>query len=165
MVHCSFPSSFLEPIYLTGIAIRHRAISVIFVQPFLIGSNYWRNRVLKVAKDFKNQAYFAVASKAEQRAALEEVGLGSATGDVLVAARGEKEEKFPMSGKFRLVFLSSYIHLVSLLWGFVNTSMYSLVVCTGLYHDLCVEARLPSFAVAMHWCCVLCSLYDYLPLL
>uniref|UniRef100_A0A183D830 Glutaminyl-peptide cyclotransferase n=1 Tax=Gongylonema pulchrum TaxID=637853 RepID=A0A183D830_9BILA len=27
------------------------------------GSNYWRNRVLKVAKDFKRKAYFAISDR------------------------------------------------------------------------------------------------------
>lgn len=29
------------------------------------GTNYWRNRVLKVASDYKRKAYFAVCSKDE----------------------------------------------------------------------------------------------------
>lgn len=87
---------------------RHRSVLCSVMIPcifshghLLSGSNYWRNRVLKVAKEFKNKIYFAVASKSQQGRALDEMGLASSTADVVVAARGTKEEKFPMEGKFR----------------------------------------------------------------
>lgn len=35
------------------------------ILPSSLGSNYWRNRVLKVAGDYKRKAYFAVSNKEE----------------------------------------------------------------------------------------------------
>ena len=83
----------------------------------LVGTNYWRNRVLKVAKEFKNKAFFAVANKGEQSRVLEEMGLSGSSSDVVVAARGTNEEKFPMEGKFRYAI---YITIFVFFLGFVG---------------------------------------------
>ncbi|VDM44009.1 unnamed protein product [Toxocara canis] len=73
------------------------------------GSNYWRNRVLKVAQDFKRKAHFAVSSKEEFSQEIEEFGLGDRkdSDKPLVAAR-TKDGKFPMNKEFRYSILSFF---------------------------------------------------------
>ncbi|VDD91578.1 unnamed protein product [Enterobius vermicularis] len=66
------------------------------------GTNYWRNRVLKVASDYKRKAYFAVCSKDEFSQEVEEYGLGDRKeSDKPLVAAQTKEGKFPMNKEFR----------------------------------------------------------------
>uniref|UniRef100_A0A8C5RTS5 Protein disulfide-isomerase n=1 Tax=Laticauda laticaudata TaxID=8630 RepID=A0A8C5RTS5_LATLA len=68
------------------------------------GSNYWRNRVMKVARSFLDAGHklnFAVASRKTFGHELTEFGLDGSTSDVpLVAIRTAKGEKFAMQEEF-----------------------------------------------------------------
>ncbi|XP_066490974.1 protein disulfide-isomerase A3 [Tiliqua scincoides] len=82
------------------------------------GSNYWRNRVMKVAQSFLNAGHklnFAVASRKTFGHELSEFGLDSTAGDVPVVAirtvKGEKyvmQEEFSRDGKALERFLQDY---------------------------------------------------------
>ncbi|CAG9855022.1 unnamed protein product [Phyllotreta striolata] len=59
------------------------------------GTNYWRNRILKVAKEFVGKANFAVSSTDEFQHELNEYGLDYVKGDKpVVSARDAKNQKF-----------------------------------------------------------------------
>lgn len=68
------------------------------------GSNYWRNRVMKVAKSFLDQGKklnFAVANKGEFRSDVSEFGLDDRSSDLpLVAIRTSKGDKYVMTEEF-----------------------------------------------------------------
>nr|XP_033775897.1 protein disulfide-isomerase A3 [Geotrypetes seraphini] len=68
------------------------------------GSNYWRNRVMKVAKSFLDagkKLTFAVASHKTFGNELSDYGLDGSTGEVpVVAIRNAKGEKFVMQEEF-----------------------------------------------------------------
>uniref|UniRef100_A0A665X5L3 Protein disulfide-isomerase n=1 Tax=Echeneis naucrates TaxID=173247 RepID=A0A665X5L3_ECHNA len=82
------------------------------------GSNYWRNRVMKVAKDFLDQGKklnFAVANKNMFSHDVSEFGLDGSSGELpVVAIRTAKGDKYVMSeefsrdGKALQNFLQSY---------------------------------------------------------
>ncbi|XP_023653541.1 protein disulfide-isomerase A3-like [Paramormyrops kingsleyae] len=82
------------------------------------GSNYWRNRVMKVAKSFLDQGKklnFAVANKNSFSHDLSELGLDSSTGEVPVVGirttKGDKyvmQEEFSRDGKALERFLQDY---------------------------------------------------------
>jgi len=82
------------------------------------GSNYWRNRVMKVAKGFLDQGKkltFAVANKNSFSADLAEIGLDASTGEVPVVrvrtANGNSfvmTEEFSRDGKALERFLQDY---------------------------------------------------------
>jgi len=63
------------------------------------GTNYWRNRVLKVAKDF-DSFNFAVSDKDDFQHELSEFGLDYVAGDKPVVTAREKGLKYKMSGDF-----------------------------------------------------------------
>uniref|UniRef100_A0A7N6BDP2 Protein disulfide-isomerase n=1 Tax=Anabas testudineus TaxID=64144 RepID=A0A7N6BDP2_ANATE len=68
------------------------------------GSNYWRNRVMKVAKSFLDQGKklnFAVASKNTFSHDVSEFGLDGSSGEVpIVAIRTAKGDKYVMTEEF-----------------------------------------------------------------
>nr|XP_020481006.1 protein disulfide-isomerase A3 [Monopterus albus] len=68
------------------------------------GSNYWRNRVMKVAKSFLDQGKklsFAVANRNAFSHDLSEFGLDSSSGDLpVVAIRTAKGDKYVMTEEF-----------------------------------------------------------------
>ncbi|XP_068579153.1 protein disulfide-isomerase A3 [Cebidichthys violaceus] len=68
------------------------------------GSNYWRNRVMKVAKGFLDQGKklnFAVASKSAFGQDVSEFGMDGSSGELpLVAIRTGKGDKYVMSEEF-----------------------------------------------------------------
>uniref|UniRef100_A0A8C6J3L7 Protein disulfide-isomerase n=1 Tax=Melopsittacus undulatus TaxID=13146 RepID=A0A8C6J3L7_MELUD len=82
------------------------------------GSNYWRNRVMMIAKKFLDAGHklsFAVASRKTFSHELSEFGLDSSTGDAPVVAirtaKGEKyvmQEEFSRDGKALERFLQDY---------------------------------------------------------
>ncbi|KAK6476905.1 protein disulfide-isomerase A3-like [Huso huso] len=82
------------------------------------GSNYWRNRVMKVAKTFVDQGKklnFAVANKNAFGQDLAEFGLETSTGELPVVgiktAKGDKyamQEEFSRDGKALEQFLQDY---------------------------------------------------------
>jgi len=63
------------------------------------GTNYWRNRVLKIAKDFSGYN-FAVASKNDFQHELTEFGLDFVAGDKPVITAREKGLKYKMAAEF-----------------------------------------------------------------
>ncbi|KAJ8247491.1 hypothetical protein GJAV_G00247020 [Gymnothorax javanicus] len=82
------------------------------------GSNYWRNRVMKVAKGFLDQGKdlaFAVANKNSFSHEVSEFGLDASSGELPVVAirtaKGDKyvmQEEFTRDGKALERFLQSY---------------------------------------------------------
>ncbi|XP_063715740.1 protein disulfide-isomerase A3-like [Symsagittifera roscoffensis] len=60
------------------------------------GTNYYRNRVMKVAKKFEGKLTFAVASKEDFSGELGEMGIESSSEDVNVVIWSEKGQKFRM---------------------------------------------------------------------
>jgi len=66
------------------------------------GTNYWRNRVLKVAQDYKNKITFAVSNKNDFSHEIDEHGLGEkkSSEKPLAAAMGKSGEKYFMADEF-----------------------------------------------------------------
>ena len=68
------------------------------------GTNYWRNRVMKVAKKLKEagkKIYFAIANKDEFGHELAEYGLEARDDKPVVTARDQSEQKFVMQTEFK----------------------------------------------------------------
>ncbi|KAI1293631.1 Protein disulfide-isomerase A3 [Halotydeus destructor] len=75
------------------------------------GTNYWRNRVLKVAKNFEN-IHFAIADADAFAGELEEYGLKPSTGKdatPVVGARGKDGKKYIMKEKFSVEAFESFV--------------------------------------------------------
>lgn len=72
----------------------------------ILGTNYWRNRVLKVAQDYKDKIAFAVSNKNDFSHELDEYGLAEkkSSDKPVVAGMGKDGEKYPMTEEFRLIF-------------------------------------------------------------
>lgn len=65
------------------------------------GTNYWRNRILKVAKQYKDKFNFAIASKDDFQHELNEYGVDYVKGDKpIILARDEKNRKFVLKEEF-----------------------------------------------------------------
>uniref|UniRef100_A0A1I7Z114 Protein disulfide-isomerase n=1 Tax=Steinernema glaseri TaxID=37863 RepID=A0A1I7Z114_9BILA len=74
------------------------------------GSNYWRNRVLKVAQDYKRKVYFAVSSKEEFSQEIEQFGLADRKdSDKPIVAALTKDGKFPMDAAFSIPNLKQFV--------------------------------------------------------
>jgi protein disulfide isomerase family A protein 3 len=74
------------------------------------GSNYWRNRVLKVAQDFKRKVYFAVSNKDEFTSEIEQFGLSDRKeSDKPLVACFSKDGKFPMNKEFSIDNLKQFV--------------------------------------------------------
>uniref|UniRef100_A0A2P2HY11 Protein disulfide-isomerase n=1 Tax=Hirondellea gigas TaxID=1518452 RepID=A0A2P2HY11_9CRUS len=74
------------------------------------GTNYWRNRVLKVAQNFKNDFSFAVANNNDFAHEIEEFGLTYVSGDKpVVCARDAQGMKFIMQGEFSMDTFESFL--------------------------------------------------------
>ncbi|CAB3256310.1 unnamed protein product [Arctia plantaginis] len=72
------------------------------------GTNYWRNRVLKVAKE-QSEVNFAVSDKDDFTHELNEYGIDYAKGDKpVVAGRDAEDNKFVMSTEFSIENLSTF---------------------------------------------------------
>ena len=68
------------------------------------GTNYWRNRVMKVAKKLKEdgkKVFFAVSNKEEFAREMQEYGLNLDGDSPKVAIMDSKNQKFAMSDDFR----------------------------------------------------------------
>lgn len=73
------------------------------------GTNYWRNRVMKVAQKFAEQKVsFCVANAKDFSYELEEFGMKPSEG-VLVGARNAKDQKISMSGDFSMDVLETFV--------------------------------------------------------
>ncbi|KAL3289630.1 hypothetical protein HHI36_023040 [Cryptolaemus montrouzieri] len=74
------------------------------------GTNYWRNRVLKVAKQFQGKINFAISSKDELTQELNEYGVDFVQEDKpRVFARDEKNQKFVMQDAFSVEALEVFV--------------------------------------------------------
>ncbi|XP_012277222.1 protein disulfide-isomerase A3 [Orussus abietinus] len=73
------------------------------------GTNYWRNRIIKIAKDF-SQFNFAVASKDDFQHELNEFGITFTTGDKpIVLARDSKNQKFSLKEQFSVENFEAFL--------------------------------------------------------
>ncbi|XP_077298657.1 protein disulfide-isomerase A3-like [Arctopsyche grandis] len=65
------------------------------------GTNYWRNRILKVAKEYSDEFTFAISSKDDFTHELNEFGLDYVKGDKpVVCAYNDVDQKFIMEKEF-----------------------------------------------------------------
>ena len=71
------------------------------------GTNYWRNRVLKIAKDFTGYN-FAVSSKNYFQHELQEFGMDFMAGDKPVMTAREKGLKYKMEAEFDMDNLKQF---------------------------------------------------------
>ena len=72
------------------------------------GTNYWRNRVLKIAKDFTGYN-FAVSSKNDFQHELQEFGMDFVAGDKPVVTAREKGLKYKMEAEFDMDNLKQFV--------------------------------------------------------
>ena len=74
------------------------------------GTNYWRNRVLKVAQEFKRKIHFAVSDRESFGQEVDEFGLGEKKDSKapLVAAHGANGMKYPMTSDFSVENLKKF---------------------------------------------------------
>lgn len=73
------------------------------------GSNYWRNRILKVAKNFP-KLNFAISAKDDFQHELNEFGVDFADGKKpIVLARNEKNQKFSMKEDFSMETFEKFL--------------------------------------------------------
>ncbi|KHJ94193.1 protein disulfide-isomerase domain protein [Oesophagostomum dentatum] len=74
------------------------------------GSNYWRNRVLKVAQDYKRKVHFAVSNKEEFSSEVDQNGLAERKdSDKPIVAAITDEGKFPMNNEFSVDNLKAFV--------------------------------------------------------
>lgn len=74
------------------------------------GSNYWRNRVLKVAKNFADSFTFAISAKDDFQHELNEYGYDYVKGDKpVVFARDAKHQKYVMKDEFSVEALEQFV--------------------------------------------------------
>ncbi|XP_062595206.1 protein disulfide-isomerase A3-like [Saccostrea cucullata] len=77
------------------------------------GTNYWRNRVMKVGKKLKDEGkkvYFAVSNHKDFSYELGEFGMGDVSGDKpVVAARDESDKKYVMTEEFSMDNLEKFV--------------------------------------------------------
>jgi len=66
------------------------------------GTNYWRNRILKIAQDYKRKLHFAISNKDDYSHEIEEFGLADKKEkkEPIIAAHGALGEKFPMKDDY-----------------------------------------------------------------
>lgn len=64
------------------------------------GTNYWRNRVLKVAKEWEGKVSFAISAKDEFQHELNEYGYDYVGDKPLILARDARNQKFIMKDEF-----------------------------------------------------------------
>lgn len=94
------------------VGLRTRDSSADFKNPFVVayysvdytknpkGTNYWRNRVLKVAKEYTGPYVFAISSKDDFQHELNEYGLDYTGDKPVVLARDAQNQKFKLDGEF-----------------------------------------------------------------
>lgn len=74
------------------------------------GTNYWRNRILKVAQNYADSFTFAISSKDDFQHELNEFGIDYVPGDKpKVAARNAKEQKFIMKDEFSMETFEQFL--------------------------------------------------------
>ncbi|CAD7083694.1 unnamed protein product [Hermetia illucens] len=73
------------------------------------GTNYWRNRVLKVAKEFAGQINFAISVKDDFQHEINEYGYDYTGEKPLILARDAKNQKFIMKDEFSVESLQNFV--------------------------------------------------------
>ncbi|XP_042904758.1 protein disulfide-isomerase A3 [Parasteatoda tepidariorum] len=73
------------------------------------GTNYWRNRIMKVAQNYKGQVNFAVSNKDKFSAEVEDYGLSAKGDKPVIAARNEANQKFNMKKEFSVENFESFV--------------------------------------------------------
>jgi len=74
------------------------------------GSNYWRNRVLKVAQDYKRKVHFAVSSKDDYAQEIEKFGLADRKdSDKPLVTMLTKDGRFGMDKEFSVDNLKQFV--------------------------------------------------------
>ncbi|ALC40739.1 ERp60 [Drosophila busckii] len=73
------------------------------------GTNYWRNRVLKVAKEFAGQISFAISSKDDFQHELNEYGYDFVGDKPVILARDAKNLKFALKEEFSVENLKEFV--------------------------------------------------------
>lgn len=77
----------------------------------LKGTNYWRNRILKVAKGFSDDFTFAVSSKDDFQHELNEYGYDYVAGDKpIICARNAQNQKFVMKDEFSMENFEKFLN-------------------------------------------------------
>jgi protein disulfide isomerase family A protein 3 len=74
------------------------------------GTNYWRNRILKVAKEFEGKINFAISAKDEFQHELNEYGYDYTGDKPVILARDEKNQKFIMKDEFSVENLNAFVN-------------------------------------------------------
>ncbi|BES91418.1 unnamed protein product [Nesidiocoris tenuis] len=75
------------------------------------GTNYWRNRILKVAKNFAGDFKFAISSKDDFQHELNEFGYDYVPSEKpIVFARSKDNKKFAMSEEFSIENFESFLN-------------------------------------------------------
>ncbi|KAK1136361.1 hypothetical protein K0M31_000922 [Melipona bicolor] len=73
------------------------------------GTNYWRNRIIKVAKDFPN-LNFAISSKDDFQHELNDFGIDFVKGDKpVILARNSNNQKFVMKEEFSVDIFEAFL--------------------------------------------------------
>ncbi|GAB0094644.1 Protein disulfide-isomerase [Sergentomyia squamirostris] len=72
------------------------------------GTNYWRNRVLKVSKEFQDKITFAISAKDEFQHELNEYGYDYVGDKPLVLARDKDNQKYIMKDEFSVETLQKF---------------------------------------------------------
>ncbi|XP_071109645.1 protein disulfide-isomerase A3-like [Haliotis cracherodii] len=77
------------------------------------GTNYWRNRVMKVGKKIRDEGktvYFAISNKEEMKFELNENGIDDISGDKpFVCARDTQDKKYRMEGDFSMETFEQFV--------------------------------------------------------
>jgi len=74
------------------------------------GTNYWRNRVMKIGKKYVNkEAHFAIADAEGMRGEADECGLSAGGDTPVVCCRDQKGGKFKMSDKFSVKTFENFV--------------------------------------------------------
>lgn len=74
------------------------------------GTNYWRNRILKVAKEWQGKINFAIAAKDEFQHELNEYGYDYVGDKPLILARDASNQKFIMKDEFSVDNLQAFVN-------------------------------------------------------
>ncbi|XP_054724701.1 protein disulfide-isomerase A3-like [Uloborus diversus] len=73
------------------------------------GTNYWRNRVMKVAQSYKGEITFAVSNKDKFSAEVEDFGLKAAGDKPVIGARNAANQKFNMKEEFSVESFEAFV--------------------------------------------------------
>jgi len=73
------------------------------------GTNYWRNRILKVAKEFVGQLSFAISSKDDFQHELNEYGYDFVGDKPVILARDAKNLKYALKSEFSVENLRGWV--------------------------------------------------------